>query len=243
MAAAKNAVPRRFLRLILLLAGLSIGLVLVAVYFSFARATVTIYPKEEPASADFTATIDAAAAADAASLNLVPGRIERIQKEGSKDVTQVDQKLVPDYAHVTVTIYNKQGGAQSLLPKTQLLTKDGIKFRTDEAVTIPGGSSVQVGATADQQGKDYDIPPSTFTIIKLSTALQSLVYAESKEAATGGEHPSTAVSGDDIKNAEDALTQELGQQAADELKGKLTGTEQFVPEAVATKVLEKSSTA
>jgi hypothetical protein len=219
---------------------MSVALVLVSAYFSFSKATVTIYPKEEPAATDFSATLDTAAG-DAASLDLVPGRIERSEKDGSKTVTQVESKLVPDYAHVTVTIYNKQGSSQGLLPKTQLVNADGIKFRTDESVNVPGGSSVQVGATADQTGKEYNVGPSRFSIIKLSTELQEFVYAESTEAATGGERPSTSVTEDDIKAAQDALADELFVEAETELATKLSGTEQYVPEAVAKKVVEKTA--
>lgn len=219
---------------------MSIALVAVSAYFSFAKANVVIFPKEEQVSAEFSAKLDTAAA-DAASLDLVPGRIERAEKDGAKTVTQVESKLVPDYAHVTVTIYNTQNGAQGLLPRTQLDTAEGIKFRTDESVNVPAGGSVQVGATADQPGKEYNIGPSRFSIIKLSPELQQLVYAESTEAATGGERPSTAVTEDDIKNAQDALAEELFAQAESELATKLSGTEQYVPEAVAKKVVEKSA--
>lgn len=219
---------------------MSVALVAVSAYFSFATATVTIFPKEESVATEFSAKLDTAAA-DAASLDLVPGRIERVEKDGTKTVTQVESKLVPDFAHVTVTIYNKQGGSQGLLPRTQLDTAEGIKFRTDEAVNVPAGGSVQVGATADQPGKEYNIGPSRFSVIKLSAELQQFVYAESTEAATGGERPSTAVTEDDIKNAQKALADELFAQAETELAGKLSGDEQFVPEAVAKKVVEQTA--
>ena len=235
-----NKASRRFLRLILILAGFSVALVAVAVYFSFASAHVVIYPKEEAASTEFTAPIQSAAV-DAAALDLVPGRIERVEKEGSKSITQVAEKLIPDYAQVTVTIFNKQSAAQGLLPRTQLLTADGIKFRTDESVNVPAGGSIQVGATADQPGKEGNISPTRFAIIKLSPELQQLVYAESAEAATGGEKPSRAVTTEDIKTAQDTLAEELFTQAQEELSGKLTDTEQLVPEAIAKKIIDQSS--
>ncbi len=233
--------PRRFLRLILFLAIASFLLVVVVIYFSFSRAMVTLLPKEEPVAIEYDAVIDASKTYDPSKLDQVPGRIESVEKEGSKEITNVGEKTVPDIAHVKVTIHNEQGSAQGLLPQTQLVNADGIKFRTDAAVNVPGGSSVQVGATADAPGKEYNVGPSRFSIIKLSPELQRVVYAESKEPATGGEKTVTTVVEREITAAQDALTSELEQQAQEELGSRLQATEQFIPEAVAKKILEKTA--
>jgi hypothetical protein len=232
---------RKFLRLILILAGASFVLVLAVIYYSFSSARITLYPKEQPANVELEATIDASKKFDPSKLDQVPGRIETITKEGSKEVANVGEKSVPDYAHVTVTIFNQQGSSQGLLPQTQLVNDQGIKFRTDASVTVPGGGSVQVGATADQPGKEYNIGPTRFSIIKLSPQLQQLVYAESKEAASGGERNVTAVVETDITKAQDELIVELRAQGESELQGKLDPTEKFVPEAVVQKVVDKST--
>jgi hypothetical protein len=232
---------RRFLRLILILATASVLLVLIVLYFSLSQARVTLFPKEEPAQIEYEAIIDASKTFDPSKLDQVPGRIETVEKEGSKEIAGVGEKPVPDYAHVTVTIYNQQGSSQGLLPQTQLVTDAGIKFRTDESVNVPAGGSIQVGATSDQPGKEYNIPPSRFTIIKLSPSLQQLVYAESSEAATGGEKNTVAVLESDITAAQDALIAELEQQGLEELRSKTSATEQFVPEAVKKEVVEKTS--
>jgi hypothetical protein len=242
MAYLRSVQPsRRFLRLILILATASVLLVLVVLYFSLSQARITLFPKEEPAQVDYEALIDASKTFDPAKLDQVPGRIETVDKEGSKEVAGIGEKPVPDYAHVTVTIYNQQGSSQGLLPQTQLVTDAGIKFRTDASVNVPGGGSVQVGATADQPGKEYNIGPSRFSIIKLSPSLQQLVYAESKETATGGERNTVAVLESDITAAQDALIAELEQQGQEELRSKLSATEQFVPEAIIKNVVEKTS--
>ncbi len=233
--------PRNFLRLTLILAGASLVLVVVVLYFALSRGTVVLFPVEEDVSTEFSANLDASQEFDPSKLDQVPGRIETIEKEGSKDIDIKTEKPVPDFATVTVTIHNQQGGSQSLLPRTQLVNADGIKFRTDESVTVPGGGSVQVGATADQQGKEYNIEPSRFTIIKLSPQLQELVYAESSEPATGGERFEKAAIQGDIDDAQDALINELYSEAEDELQSKLSSDEQFVPEAVLKEVLDQSA--
>lgn len=233
---------RNFLRIILILAIASFGLVLVVLYVSFARATVTLYPKEQEAKTEYSATIDASKGFDPAKLDYVAGRIETVEKSGTKKVEGVTEKPIPDYAHVTVTIYNQQGGAQPLLANSQLVNEDGIKFLTDEAVTVPGGGSVTVGATAAEPGKKYNIEPSRFNFIKLSVSLQSLVYAESTEKATGGERVENAASNEEIKKAQEELIADLQKQGEEELRSKLKATEQFVPEAVIKKVLDQGAT-
>lgn len=231
-----------FLRIILIIAGASFLLVLAVLYFSFSSATITLYTAEEPVETSFTSQFPTnEEEADPADLAIVPGRVETVELSDTKEVASVGEKPVPDYAQVDVTIYNQQNGSQSLLPRTQLVNEDGIKFRTDEAVTVPAGGSITVGATADQKGAEYNIEPSTFSIIKLSSELQQLVYAESKEKATGGEKVLAAVSEDDIKNAQESLISELESKAADELRSRVSGTEQYVPSAVTTEILEQDS--
>ena len=226
----------------MILAVASFALVLVVLYVSFARATVTLYPKEQPVETKYTATIDASKEFDPAKLDYVAGRIETVEKSGTKKVEGVSEKPIPDYAHVSVTIYNQQGGSQPLLPNSQLVNADGIKFLTDEAVTVPGGGSVSIGATAAEPGKKYNIGPSKFSIIKLSPSLQSLVFAESSEAATGGERVENAATNDEIKKAQEELIADLERQGEQELQSKLKATEQYVPEAVVKKTLDKGAT-
>ena len=233
---------RNFLRIILLLAIASFALVLVVLYVSFARATVVLYPVEQPAEVEYTATIDASKSFDPSKLDFVAGRVETVQKEGSKLVSNVGEKPIPDYAHVTVTVFNNQGGAQQLLPNSQLLTDDGIKFLTDEPVSVPAGGSVTIGATAAEPGKEYNIGPSRFNFIKLSPSLQSLVYAESSEPATGGERVINAATNEEIKQIQQELISQLELEAEQELQDRLKATEQFVPEAVLKEVLDESAT-
>lgn len=232
---------RRFLRLIIFFAVASLLLVLIVLYFSLSSAHILLFPKEETAKVEYQATIDASQTYDPARLDQVPGRIETVDKEGTKEVKDISEKAIPDYAHVTVTIYNKQGAAQGLLPSTQLVNADGIKFRTDQSVNVPAGGSIQVGATADQTGKEYNVKPCRFSIIKLSPQLQQLVWAESSEQATGGERFVEAAVKEDISQAQEALIKELEDDGKKELQKRLEGTEQYVPEAVKLEILEQNS--
>ena len=241
-ALGDKAPSKLFLRVILIIAGASFLLVLAVLYFAFSQATVTLYTAEEPAETSFTAAFQSSSQeADPADLSIVPGRIEVVELSDTKEIASVGEKPVPDFATVEVTIFNSQGGAQGLLPRTQLVNEDGIKFRTDQSVNVPAGGSITVGATADQKGVEYNIAPSRFSIIKLSSELQQLVYAESTEAATGGEKVLTVVTEDDITAAQDNLITELEQRAEDQLKTSVSGTEQYLPEAIAKEVTKKES--
>lgn len=233
---------RNFLRIILILAIASFALVLVVLYVSFARATVVLFPVEQDVNVEYAATIDASKEYDPAKLDYVAGRVETVEKSGTQKVGDVGEKPIPDYAHVTVTIYNQQGGSQQLLPNSQLLTPDGIKFLTDEAVDVPGGGSVTIGATAAEPGKKYNVEPTRFNFIKLSPSLQELVFAESSEKATGGEKVVNAATNDEIKRAQEDLLNQLEQEGLDELRNSLKATEQFVQEAVIKTVKDQGAT-
>ena len=70
-------------------------------------------------------------------------------------------------AHVTVTFTGEEGVA---IPKgTEVVSTDGLRFLTDLAATISGGS-VQVPATAEEAGEQYNVAAGTVTRLATNAA-------------------------------------------------------------------------
>lgn len=93
---------------------------------------------------------------------------------------------IPDYATGTVTLISELTFAQSLVSKTRLLTPDGVLFRITAPVIVPARGTVDVTVKADKIGKEGNIAPTTFTIPGLSLERQRRLYGKSSEKFEGG---------------------------------------------------------
>ena len=86
----------------------------------------------------------------------------------------------------TVELINVGSVSQALIVRTRLLSESGALFRLIERVTVPANGSITAEVRADVEGETGNIPPSSFIIPGLRESLQSVVYAESAEAMSGG---------------------------------------------------------
>lgn len=93
---------------------------------------------------------------------------------------------VDGIAEGTFELVNETGNAQVLVATTRLLSEDGVLFRLKDRVSVPAGGRITATAAADQPGASGNVGPGRFTIPGLSTAQQSVIYAELKEEAVGG---------------------------------------------------------
>jgi hypothetical protein len=114
-------------------------------------------------------------------------------------------KEIPGLALGTVTLHNETTAPQPLVATTRLLSADGVLFRLKAKVVVPGNGAVDAEVYADKEGQGGNIPPTTFTIPGLNEAKQKVVYADSKEAMSGGVKKTGILSDDDIKKAETTL--------------------------------------
>lgn len=98
----------------------------------------------------------------------------------------------------TVTLVNERSTPWTLVAFTRLQTEEGLVFRTQEAVTVPGATtssfgSVDVTVLADETdvygrvtGERGNIGPSSFFLPGLREESQDILYAQSTAAMTGG---------------------------------------------------------
>jgi hypothetical protein len=131
----------------------------------FHSAKVSVTPKT--LIADVTVNLVAKKNAGGADLPFTPLSIKKI---GSVTVKASGEEQVDKKASGTIVIYNDYSTApQRLIKNTRFQTPEGLIFRIDQSVVVPGekGSlpgSVEAVVYADEAGEKYNVGLKDFTI-------------------------------------------------------------------------------
>jgi hypothetical protein len=183
-----SRIEKYYNKIVIGFVALTAVLVVLILYFSFSKTTITVTAKEVPQEITLETTVSE-----------LSGTVLLTDVEGSATSTDVQStQSVTGKAKGTVTIVNNYTKAQPLAATTRLLSKEGVLFRTDEFVTVPAGGSVNVGVTADAEGASGDIAASTFEIVALWEGLKKDIYATSSAPMTGGVSSVGVVTENDI---------------------------------------------
>ncbi len=196
-----------------------VALVLVVVLFvSTTRATIRVTPLATSVESGLVVE----AGPDVLSETGVKGIVltRQFEQAESFPVTQGEQKEVFGKAGGIVTIVNESDRTQPLVATTRLLSSGGVLFRLDEGVTVPAHGKVEATAHADQEGATGDIAPDRFTIPGLSTSLQSVIYATSIEAMTGGRRLVTVLTEEELSRAAGELETTMFEAAKTQLRAE-----------------------
>ena len=215
------------LLVIVLLAGGTFG----ALMF-FGGATVDVTLKTESIPVDFTI----ASTADSDASGTLPYKVVPVQKEGTKEVaatgaaTKVEKK-----ATGTIIVYNNYSSAsQQLIATTRFETPEGLIYRLDRGITVPGNGSVEAAVTADQPGEKYNADKKDFTIVGFKGSPKyDKFYARSKTALAGGFVGTMPKIADaDLKTANEELQQSLMAEAMSEIKATKSADSVFLKDGL-----------
>jgi hypothetical protein len=169
-----------------------IGVIATALSLLYTKAVVTIRAKVVPINIDgsFIAKKDIIS-----DVNL-SYQVVTATDEVSKTVPATDGPLVEVKAKGIATLFNAYSAtAQKIIAGTRLSDTNGLIYRTNETVTIPGKKinpgSVSVGITADKAGENYNALLSDLTgdfkiVAYKGTDKYATIYARSKSDITGG---------------------------------------------------------
>lgn len=151
----------------------------------------------------------------------------------SKTVDANGTKEASTKAEGTVTIFNNfSTTAQALVTGTRLEDPNGLIFKINSAVTVPGRKtvsgkivpgSIDVKVTAESAGAKYNIAVSDFTVPGFKgTEKFNAFYARSKAAMTSGASGTVAVvDAEALKTAREELQKELLPAAIAKVKAEL----------------------
>ena len=211
--------------------GAIVGVVGLAVLIStvFHGASVLVSPK----------TVAANVGGDyVAKKNAVKGELAfdniSLKQTGTEIIKATGEEIVNKAASGTIVIYNNYNSAsQRLIKNTRFETPEGLIYRINDSVTVPGKSgstpgSVEAIITADEVGEKYNAGLKDFTIpgFKGDPRYGSF-YARSKTALAGGfSGKRKVVALIDRKKAEENIKSKLKTSLSEEVKKQVT-TDQF----------------
>ncbi|MEZ4104569.1 MAG: hypothetical protein R3B60_04790 [Candidatus Paceibacterota bacterium] len=184
------------------------------------KTTLTVYPefREPNVNAEFTAYPDK-------RQNALTYEILTIEETGERQVSASGQEHVEEQASGFIEIIKTTPGSERLIKNTRFRSPDGLVFRIQESVVVPGalkdGSGALVPGTiraevfADDIGQEYNLPAGTsfdvpgFKESNLNELYES-IHAENREAFSGGFNgPRFIIDDNELSTAEQSLQMEL----------------------------------
>ena len=167
----------------------------VVLYLAMVRATVHVWTKQVPVSAEFVARI----AGEPQSAEDITGLLRQTTAEITRSFSvEGEGEELPAKAHGSVTLTNDTASDQPLVATTRLLSKEGVLFRLIVGVTVPAKGSLIARVQADQEGKSGEVAPTSFTIPGLPLTKQKLISAISTAPMVGGTQKRRVVRQEDL---------------------------------------------
>lgn len=228
--------------------------------FSFATATIEIWPKTEKVSFDVKLNLNTKIKEFNIAKSLIPAEIKEKENIVSGTFSATGKLSKTAKAGGVITVYNNYSVSyQVLVATTRFVSTEGKVFRTVEKVMIPGQTNesgklkpgeINIRVIADESGEQYNIGPDTFSIPGFAgTDKYTKFYAKSFQAFIGGSsQEALQVTAADFNNAESDLIKRAKSETEDLLKNELQAESissvfGFLEKATQTEIIEKSSSA
>jgi hypothetical protein len=191
-------------------------------FFAFRKTTVTVIPRSHTSVFDQSSQFVAYPAATAATGTLAY-TVVNSSLQDSEAVPAQGTQQVSLSAQGTIMVYNDYSTTPiKLIKNTRFETPDGLIFRIQKDLVVPGKQDTSPGSVsativADQPGAQYNIPATPrFTVpgLQNDAAMYSNVYAQSTASTTGGFVGTQPVADPaTVQNAQADLRSQLEQQA------------------------------
>ncbi len=180
---------------------LTIALVVLVFYFSFAKVSIVLIPNQERISDSIKFDIYDQSQEKLASKKDVIGSIKQVEVSLAKEFQATGREVLGEEVVGTVKITNTYNKNQPLVATTRLLSSDGKLFRLKNTVNIPAGGEVEVEVYADEPSPEMAIEPGRFTIPGLWAGLQDKIYGQSEIKMTYSEKAKITIQQKDIDSA------------------------------------------
>jgi hypothetical protein len=194
----------------IILTALLLGIIF---YFSFARVTIKVEPREERLSDFLNFDLHDSEESFEFSQKDISGIVKKIRLEEEMTFEASGEEIVGEEIVGEVTIINNNNKNQILVATTRLLTPDNKLFRIKKTVNVPAGGRMKAEIYADDISAAMAIPPSSFTIPGLWAGLQDKIYAKSDESFIYRKKINKYVQKADIDNAAIDLKKRLLEKA------------------------------
>lgn len=211
-------------------------LVLAALLVStvFARLTVVVKPRLENVTVkDVTVKFDSSVSKPLIAEKVIPAEHIEFSKNIADKFESTGREIIEEKAVGRARLYNSfSSSPQRLVATTRFLTDDGILFRLQKSVIIPGAKiengkivpeSIEVELIADKSGEESNINRETTLRIpglKGGPKYQGF-YAITSGLSGGFKGEARVISADDIKRAEELVTKRVFAELKEEIKRKI----------------------
>jgi hypothetical protein len=194
-------------------------------------AKITIHPKvrEMNVNAEFTAYTEKK-----------PGELSyevmTLDASGERQVKATGQSTTTTQATGEIEITKTTPGTQRLIKNTRFQTTDGLIFRIQESVLIPGAvtdktgksapGSIRAQVFADEAGEKYNLPAGTKMMVPgfkegNETELYNAIIATNAMAFSGGfSGPKFTINEDELNTAKQSLQLELRNSLLEKMKAQ-----------------------
>jgi len=219
-------------RIIIALGGFAVFVLLLASYFYFSKAEASLVLTTSDSNKKATIQVDKNQGEVDASALKIPGKIVQVDSEITKEFDATGKKDAGEKAKGTITISNSiSTKAITISPGAEVVSEDGKVFKVEKGVLVPGATlenceitpsgincdrtpgTVETTVIASQNGDQYNLAPTTFTVNGLAAA--------NKDAFAGGITKNILyVTEKDLANAEDTIKKEALSSSKSDLINK-----------------------
>ncbi len=208
---------------------LTLALLAVIFYFTFAKLTIVVVPAQEEIKNDVLVDVynDGAQVSDNQGTK-EKGIVTIIDVNAEKDYEVTGGQVIGEEVNGKVKLINNYNSNQPLVKSTRLLSSDGKLFRLKQSVTVPAGGSIEAEIYADKVSADMAIAPTKFTIPGLWAGLQDKIYAENSVAFTYDKKLDKQISQEDIDNAIKDMNEVLLNKVNEEIGTSYNGYDEVV---------------
>ncbi len=223
---------------VVLLFGIALG-----AFLLLPKAMVTITYSPKVLSNTVVLSVSPNATDVNVSSKVIPGHILTTQVSGTAKGTATGKKKVGDKAKGTVTIFNKTSQSKTFAAGTTL-TAGQLSFTIDSSTTVPASTVTEsaesattvfgksnASVTAGDIGQEGNI--TNGTDLAIGNLSKSSFSATATGDFTGGSsHDVTVIADADMKAAQDALTQQLKDQAKSTLLAKVGSDQKVLDQSI-----------
>ena len=198
--------------------GLAIILIIFVAYYAIGSVKIEITTKENLVQGSYDISVVSKDSSDATAIKA--DFLERIISE-KQTFDATEKEIKTGKAEGKIIITNGNTKAQPLVATTRFLSTDQKLFRLKESVTVPAKGKIEAMVAADQDGENYEIQPSKFTIPGLNENLQKIIYGKSTGQMLIPVVKTSAITQEDIDKAKESLSASLLKKAVDNLNSQV----------------------
>ena len=224
-------------------------IVLIASYFLFIKATITLTVDPKISEQNKSVLFSTTGITDPGR-NIIKGEFISVSEDGNVSAPATGKKDVGTNAKGTVIIYNDGDTARALAEGAILKAPNGLAFTLDSSTTIkavashsanenPPPEKTTANVTANQLGKESNLPSGTkFTVASFDTS--ELIAINDNPFSGGTKKEVTVASKNDSTKLEGDLLKQLENKARKDLEKQLGQNKILLPVFIAENLSKKS---